>query len=711
MRGIPFKPLIYGILIVGFIGTGALSLWVSTFTIPDLGSFDARRVEQSTKIYDRTGKILLYDVHENVQRTVIPIENMSRNIKNATVAIEDAEFYQHIGVRPMAFLRALFVNIAKRGLAQGGSTITQQVVKNTLLTSEKTISRKLKEWVLAIKLERKLTKDQILEIYLNESPYGGSLYGIEEASRAYFGKSAADLSIAESAYLAALPQAPTYFSPYGTHRDALVSRKNLVLQKMLENNFISKEEYATAKAEEITFAPRPEIGIKAPHFVFYILEQLTEKYGSRAIEERGLRVITTLDWKLQNKAENIVLDFATKNKKKFDAENAGLVAVDPKTGQILVMVGSRDYFDSNIDGNFNVTTAKRQPGSAFKPFVYATAFKNGYTPETTVFDASTQFSTTCSTDNYTSEGGCYSPGNYDNKFRGPITFREALAQSVNVPAVKALYLAGLTDSLGVARDMGITTLNDPARYGLTLVLGGGEVTLLDITSAYSVFGNDGVRNPVSSILRVEENNGTILEEFKAAPERILDTNVAREISDILSDNAARTPLYGPNSLLYFGGRDVAAKTGTTNDYRDAWTIGYTTNLAVGAWAGNNDNRSMDKKISGLIITPLWRAFMDEALKTLPAEPFIPPLPPDPDTLKPVLRGMWVGERTTSSVIIPHSILYSVDKKDPRGPAPSDPSKDSQFKLWEAGVAKWALTHPLPQEGGVITAPSQNTSSQ
>ena len=707
MRYITAKSLVYLILILGFVCTGALSLWLSSLTIPDLGSFETRKVMQSTKIYDRTGEILLYDVHENVRRTVISIDDMSRNIKNAAVAIEDAEFYQHDGIRPLAFLRAILVNLKEGGLSQGGSTITQQVVKNTLLTSDKQISRKLKEWVLAIKLEKKLTKEQILEIYLNESPYGGNLYGIEEASQAFLGKSASDLTIAESAYLAALPQAPTYYSPYGDHTEELDDRKNLVLERMLEKNFITAEEYASAKDEEVLFAPRPETGIKAPHFVFYVLAQIEEKYGRRAVEEDGLRITTTLDWTLEQKGEAIVNEYALSNAERYNAENAGLVAIDPKTGQILTMVGSRDYFDTAIDGNFNLAVAKRQPGSAFKPFVYATAFKVGYTPDTIVFDVETQFSTTCSSQNFTSDGGCYSPGNYDDIFRGPVTLRNALAQSINVPAVKVLYLVGINNALRTARDMGIETLTDPGRYGLTLVLGGGEVTLLDITSAYSVFANDGVRNPYTAILKIENALGETLYEFEPKSARVIPANAVREVSDILSDNVARTPLYGANSLLYFGGRDVAVKTGTTNDYRDAWTIGYTPNIAVGAWAGNNDNRSMEKKISGLIITPLWRAFMDEAVKTFNQESFVPPLPPDPKTLKPVLKG--VVERGSDGMV--HSILYWLEKENPNGPPPQNPKNDGQFRLWEYGVSLWSATHPfaLYPQGDVLmgTSTTQN----
>src|SRR3989344_1888612 len=378
---------------------------------------------------------------------------MSRYLKNATVAIEDAEFYSHKGVLPSAVLRAHLVNIGALGFEQGGSTITQQVIKNSLLTTEKTIARKLKEWVLSVKLEKRASKEKILELYLNENPYGGNVYGVEEASRVFFGKSAKGLDLAESAYLAALPRAPTYYSPYGNNRDKLEARKNLVLKRMLDEHFITDEEYEGARAKEVLFAPHAEENIKAPHFVFFVREHLEKRYGKDVIESAGLKIITTLDYELQKKAEGIVRVYSEENIKNFNAKNAGLVAIDPKTGELLVMVGSRDYFDTENEGNFNVTTSpNRQPGSAFKPFVYATAFEKGFTPETVVFDLETQFDINCDAEGNPREGvaedySCYTPTNYDGVFRGPITLREALAQSINIPAIKTLYLAGLSASL------------------------------------------------------------------------------------------------------------------------------------------------------------------------------------------------------------------------------------------------------------------------
>lgn len=695
--------------VTGLIAAGGVFIWVSTLQIPDLSTFEERRILQSTKIYDRTGEILLYDLHQDVKRTIVSYEDISRHIKNASVAIEDDTFFDHWGVRPFAILRSMINNFSSGGSpfsGAGGSTITQQVIKNSILVQEKTLTRKIKEAILALRLEQVLTKEEILSHYLNESPYGGTIYGVEEASQAFFGKRASDVTLSEAAYLAALPQAPTRFSPYGNNRDALDARQENVLKKMLEHDFITKDEFNEANNEEVTFLPQAATGIRAPHFVMYIREQLARHYGEEALAERGFRVVTTLDYELQARAEEIVKENALKNEKTYNASNASLVAIDPKNGELLVMVGSRDYFDEEIDGNFNIALAERQPGSSFKPFVYAAAFLKGYTPATTLFDVRTQFSTTCDPSDPTSNDGCYSPSNYDNRFRGPISMRNALAQSLNIPAVKTLYLAGVSPSLKLAHDAGITTLTDPKRYGLTLVLGGGEVRLLDMVGAYTVFANEGIKHQTKSILRIEDAHGSVVEENESQGQRVLDRDVALEISDVLSDNVARTPLYGSNSLLYFGGRDVAAKTGTTNDKRDAWVLGYTPNIVAGAWAGNNNNQSMNE-LSGLIITPMWREFMDVALEKLDNESFPEPAA-IPSDIKPVLRSngqaidaqsiaeglMNVSSSSDSSDVLEalfnntHSILHYVIKEDPRGPYPTNPNADGQYRLWEYGVTAW-----------------------
>ncbi len=681
-------------------------IWISTLKIPDLSSFEERRVLQSTKIYDRTGEILLYDLHQDVKRTIVPFENISRNVKNASIAIEDDQFYNHYGIEPKSILRAIVVNLTQGDLlgGQGGSTITQQVIKNSVLQSEKTLTRKVKEWILAIKLERNLSKDEILSIYLNESPYGGTIYGVEEASQSFFGKSATDLTLPEAAYIAALPQAPTYLSPYGTHKEDLDKRQQLVLERMLKNGFISQEEYDSAKGETVEFQPQAISSIRAPHFVMYIREQLVQKYGEEVLSERGLKVITTLDWDLQKEAERILYEKGLTNVEKFKANNAGMVAVDPKTGDLLTMVGSRDYFSKDIDGNYNVTLANRQPGSSIKPFIYATAFSKGYLPDTVVFDVKTQFSPLCPPDSSSSESPCYAPNNYNHKFLGPINLRNALAQSLNIPAVKVLYLAGIKDSLKMGASMGLTTLNpnDSGNYGLTLVLGGGEVKLIDMTYAYGVFANEGVKAEPRSILRIEDGRGNIIEENKVVTKQIIDRNVTLMISDILSDNVARTPLWGANSLVNFPNRSVASKTGSTNNLRDAWLMGYAPNIAVGTWVGNNDNSPMGGGLSGLIVTPMWREFMDIALKKLPEESFTQPTI-NRVGVKPIIRGEYINtsrlmemmqENENNEVDISqvyndiHTILYFVNKNDPSGPAPSSPYNDDQYTNWEYGVQTW-----------------------
>src|SRR3989344_408450 len=725
------RTALISVVAAGFVCGGVFVLWISNFKLPDLEGIQVRKVAQSTKIYDRTGTVLLYDVHEDIKRTVVPFTEISRHIKNATVAIEDAEFYQHRGIRPVAILRAVLANLFSLHFSQGGSTITQQVVKNTVLTGEKQISRKLKEWVLALKLERVMDKESILALYLNESPYGGNIYGIQEAAQAYFGKKASEVTLAEAAYLAALPNAPTYYSPYGNNREKLEARKELVLERMFEGGFITKEERGAAQKEVVVFKPQATTGINAPHFVLFVKEYLESRYGPRAVSDEGLKVITTLDYALQQKAEEVVRRHALENEKKFNAENAGLVAIDPKTGGILAMVGSRGYFDKEIDGNFNVALAKRQPGSSFKPFVYAAALTKEYTPETTVFDVRTEFSTYCNPDgtpiNPQDADKCYQPENYDQTYRGPVTMREALAQSINVPAIKFLYLTGLKDSIQVAQNMGITTLVDPGRYGLTLVLGGGEVSLLDMTSSYGVFANGGTRSAYYAVEAVYDREGKGLERFQLSPELVLEKNVALQITNILSDNKARAPAFGELSYLHFPQREVAVKTGTTNDYRDAWIIGYTPSLSVGAWAGNNDNSPMEKKVAGFIVAPLWNAFMKDALESLPNEPLPKADQTDKTKIRPILRGLWQGgvvyvidkfsgnlattltpndareERAVKNI---HSILYLVDKNNPNGEIPPNPSDDPQFKLWEYPVRLWVHEKNIKEEGEEVI-PTQN----
>lgn len=725
------------ILLIGsflMILIGLTALWLATLKIPDLSSFQNRKVVESTKIYDRTGEILLYDTGSKTKSTSVALSSISPYIQKGTIAIEDTNFYNNIGIEPTSIVRAVIANFITANYSQGASTITQQVIKNSLLTTDKTVTRKIKEAILAIKLTRVMPKDNILEVYLNESPYGGTIYGVEQASQTFFGKPAKDVSLAQAAYIAAIPKAPTYYSPYGTHRDALDARQKVVLQKMYSLGMITKDDYKKAIDEKVQFLAKNSENIRAPHFVMYVRDYLVQKYGEDAVTSGGLRVKTSLDYVMQQKAEDVVEKFAPTIAENYNANNAGMIAIDPKTGDILTMVGSKDYFSRTIEGNFNVTLAKRQPGSTFKPFVYATLLKKGYTPETVLYDYPMEFSLYCNPDGKPKnekddpEKVCYSPEEFDKVYTGPMTVRQALAQSRNIPAVQALYLAGIRDSIRTADDLGITTLNDPNRYGLTLVLGGGEVSLLEITSAYGVFANDGIRNPHRSVLEVKDSKGNILEQATNTPIKAIEPEVSRQITSILSDNKVRMSSLKP--ITDSIGRKVAMKTGTTNDFRDVWAIGYTPNLVVGAWGGNNDNSPMSQNIAGLIISPLWGAYMSQVARNFPPEDF--PLPPTPKTdTKLVMRGVWQGgisykidtvsgklateytpEETTKENVFNsvHSILHWVNKDDPLGPIPTTPNKDPQYEYWEYSVRKWfdqwKTTNPEFKETTDIKIPTE-----
>jgi 1A family penicillin-binding protein len=685
------------------------------YNLPDPNKLLERSVPQSTKIYDRTGKTLLYEIFTEQRRTLIPLSDVPRDLIFATIVIEDKDFYRHPGFDLRGIIRALIMDIFHLGKVQGGSTITQQFIKNALLTPKKTFARKIRELILAYQIEKNFSKEQILQMYFNEIPYGSNAYGIEAASQIYFGKSARDLTLDESALLAALPKAPSYYSPFGSHRDELIARKNYILDLMVEEGYISQERAEIAKNIDTLkkIVPKRE-NITAPHFVMYVKDLLAEKYGLRLVEQGGLKVITSLDLEKQKIAEEEIRNQAEKNWKNFGASNAALVALDVKTGQILAMVGSKDFFDEKIDGQVNVTIRPRQPGSSFKPIVYAAAFQKGFTPETILFDVETNFGPAGP------EGKDYIPKNYDEKEHGPVTMRQALAGSLNIPGVKTLYLAGLNNVLDLAKKMGYTTLTDPSRYGLSLVLGGGEVKLLEHTAAFSIFAREGKKIPTVAILRVEDSKGNILEEWdpnNTLPEEILPVQIARQINSILSDNEARSFIFGSNSPLYLGERPAAAKTGTTNDWRDGWTIGYTPQIACGVWVGNNNNDKMKKKADGVIVAaPIWHNFMIRALANEPIENFNPPEPVIVE--KPILRGEIPAELivkidkasgklatdlTPPSYIIEkkyktyHSILHYIDKDNPLGPTPVDPNRDPQYSRWEEGIKKWMEKNKITLE--------------
>jgi len=658
-------------------------------TLPDPESIATRKVGESTKIYDRTGEVLLYDIHGEEKRTIIPWEQMPETIKEATLASEDSDFYNHKGLDLRGIARAFFKDIVNLGVSQGGSTITQQLVKKALLGDERTISRKIKEAVLAIEIERKFTKDEIFWMYLNQIPYGSNAYGIESAAKEFFGKKASQLTIAEAATIASVTKAPSYYSPFGNHVPELLARKNSVLARMKTLGFISDTEYQAALSQKLEFKTSDE-DIQAPHFVIMVKEYLSSKYGEGAVENSGFKIITTLDSNLQTIAEEVISKYAPINKDRYKAVNAALVAINPRNGDLLALVGSKDYFNVADEGNFNVAIANRQPGSAFKPFAYATALAKGYPDDTVVFDLKTEFNPNCEPDSSQEkdENGvdCYHPQNYDGRYRGPVTFRQGLAQSLNVPSVKTLYLAGINDTIELAENMGITTLGDKSRFGLSLVLGGAEVKLVDLVSAYGVFANEGMRSPWSFIQRVESSNGQVLEEKNNKPERVLDPQIARLINNMLSDNTARAPVFGYSSSLYFPGRDVAAKTGTTQENRDAWVVGYAPSLVAGVWTGNNKNESMTKEGAGISASgPMWHEFMVKALSTMPNEKFTNP---DPVTAnKVMLDGNYTYLQDGSLFPEYHEILFYVDKRNPLGSIPADPSQDSQFVNWEWAVKK------------------------
>lgn len=611
---------------IGFIAIAAFFV-ISVIAIPlmafNLPSPDKviRREGFSTKILDRNGEVL-YDIYSDQRRTPIAIDDIPLYLKQATIAIEDKNFYTHQGFDILGTVRGLS-RIFTRGSAQGGSTLTQQLVKNVLLTSERSIVRKVKEFILSVQIERKYSKDEILQMYLNEAPYGGTLWGVETASETYFGKPAKDLNLIESAILAGLPQLPSRYSPYSSTPTAYIERTTNVLRRMREDEYITKdqEEASLAELPNVKFEPKGS-SFKAPHFVQYVQSILEERYGANVVEQGGLKVTTTLDLDLQEKAQEIVAEEIAKVESQR-ITNGGAVVVDPQTGEILAMVGSKRFDDPDYDGQVNVTVALRQPGSSFKPFTYVTAFKEGYTPSTMLMDVPTTF-----------PGGegqpDYNPVNYDGKNNGPIQLRYALGNSINIPAVKLIALVGIKDVLETAYEMGINSLPPTketlARVGLSLTLGGGEVKLLELTESYSAFFNGGFKVEPVSILKVEDADGKVLEEAKPKlGKKVLTPEQAYLIANILSDNEARKATFGSNSLLNIAGKQIAVKTGTTNDKRDNWTVGGNPQRAVGVWVGNNDNSPMLNVASGVSgASPIWRRVLLESIKGLPVSNFEAP---------------------------------------------------------------------------------------
>jgi len=585
-----------------------------------------RKIQQTTKIYDRHHQ-LLYKIYRQQNRTLIPIDAIPQNIKQATIAIEDGQFYHHRGLSFSGISRALWRLISSQKI-EGGSTITQQLVKNALLSPERTISRKIKEAILAIMVENRFSKKQILQMYLNEVGYGGATYGIEEASQYYFAKPTQELNLSEAALLAGLPASPTTYSPFGSHPQLAKKRQEDVLNQMRQRGIITASEAEKAKNQELKFAPLRE-NIEAPHFVMFVKEKLVAMFGQQYIEEGGLEVITTLDLNAQRLAQKATQNELDKLQNQNVTNGAALIT-DPETGEILAMVGSRNYFDQKNQGNFNVTTALRQPGSAIKVINYALALQNGYTLASRISDTAIT---------YQIPGQIpYSPHNYDHRFHGNISLRTALACSYNVPAVKVLASLGVDQMITMGQKMGITTWDKPNQFGLALTLGAGEVKMTDLAVVYGTLANQGKKTPLQSIIAINTQQGknlwtnpcltdssSIQKEVSSCQKQALSPEIAFLLTSVLVDNQARTPAFGAHSILNFNNHQVAVKTGTSNDLRDNWAIGYTPDFLVAAWVGNNDNAPMGNIASGLTgASPIWRQITEKLLVQYSSQPFTPP---------------------------------------------------------------------------------------
>ncbi len=579
-------------------------------SLPDPQLLTRRDLEVTTKIFDRTG-VLLYEIYTDQNRTPLPLAQIPKLMQEATIAIEDKNFYQHPGFSVTGIIRAARETLLNKQI-QGGSTITQQLIKSALLTPEVSIPRKVKEIILAFWAERLYSKNQILEMYLNQVPYGGTAWGIEAASQTYFGTPVGSLNLAQMAILAGLPAAPSEYSPFNSHPEKAFERQKEVLRRMTEDNYITPQQEQEALATPIKFTT-PRIPIRAPHFVMYVKDLLEQQYGPRLVEQGGLRITTSLDITMQEKAENIVRT-QIESLAGLRVGNGAALVTDPATGEILAMVGSHDYFDTANDGNVNVTTSLRQPGSSIKVVNYSAALENGFTAATILDDSPVVYQTAGSPP--------YAPVNYDGKFHGSVPLRYALGNSYNVPAVKTLAKIGVSAMVEKGQAMGISSWTDPGRFGLSLTLGGGDVTMLDMARVFGTLANNGSRMDLQPILEITDYSGHVLEKnTKKTGVAAVKAGVAWIISNILSDNSARTAAFGPNSSLVIPGKTVSVKTGTTDSKRDNWTIGYTPSLLTVVWVGNNNNAPMDPQLTSGVTgaAPIWHDLMAEFLKDKPNE--------------------------------------------------------------------------------------------
>jgi len=713
------KLIFFGL--IGFIFLVIVMFFWYGRDLPTPGKLAASNLSESTKILDRNG-LVLYDIYNQQNRTYVSLSGIPKYLQEATIATEDKDFYGNKGFSVWGYGRALKDMLLFHRLT-GGSTLTQQLVKNTLLTSERTISRKIKEFILAIQVDKKYKKDEILELYLNVAPYGGTNVGVEAASESYFGKKAKDLSLVEAAILAGFPQRPSYYSPYGPNPKAYIDRTKSVLRRMREEGYITKkqEEDSVKALPNVKFLEKKQ-SIKAPHFSFYVKDILVKQFGENIVENGGLQVTTTLDYKLQEKAEEIVKE-EVEDARYLKVGNGASIVLDPKNGEILAMVGSKDFFATesgtkkeDFEGQFNVITqGLRQPGSSIKPVTYATALEKGYTASSLLMDTKTVFP---------NQGGKdYEPHNYDGKYHGPVQVRFALGSSLNVPAVKMLAMVGVKNMLITANNMGLTTLapsdENIKRFGLSITLGGGEVKPIDLASSYTAFANGGYRTEPVSILKVKDRKGNVLFEKKdVSRKQVLPAEVAFMVSHMLLDNNARLLTFGENSYLNIRGKTVAVKTGTTDDKRDNWTVGWTPNVLVLSWVGNNDNSEMGNVASGVTgAAPIWRRIILEALKNRPNEDFVKPdkvialtidsyvggLPVDgkptrseyfikgtePQSLSPIYKEVKVSKEDKNKLASPSELdkgEYEIRKFVVF--AENDPFSGDGKNRWQEGIDEW-----------------------
>ena len=686
-------------LIAGILLVAGLFVWYGK-DLPAPGKLTQAQQSQSTRIFDRNGE-LLYSVYQDTNRIYVNLSDIPKNLQNATISVEDKNFYNNIGFSPVSYLRVLR-DVIFKGELTGGSGLTQQLVRNTLITSERTLPRKIKELILSIQVDKKYSKDQILEMYLNDVHYGGTNVGVEAAAEYYFGKHVKDLDLAQSAFLAGLPQSPTTYNPFSGNKYYL-DRTKVVLDSMVNNGYISQKQDEASYAEIKNYQfEQQDTSIKAPHFVMYVKQLLENQlhFSPAMVENGGLQVTTTLDYKVEKQVEDDVKTEIGKLNTKaanYNVHNAAAMVTDAKTGEVLAMDGNTDYFDKTIDGNYNDALAQRQPGSSLKPIMYATAFEKGYTAGSMIMDVKTDFPTGDPT------MPMYSPVNYDGKFRGPVELRIALANSMNIPAVKMLALTGIKDVMTNAYNMGIEnwqpTADNMKDVGLSLVLGGRETTLLNEMTAYGTFANQGVRQDPVFILKVTDSKGNILYQWhKQDGPRVLPLNITYLISSILSDNNARSLEFGTHSWLYIPGRDVAVKTGTTDDKRDNWTMGYTPSYVVGVWVGNNDNSAMNQAISSGITgaSPIWYDIMTQVLKGKPNEPFQKPDDVTQVTIDSTFGGLPFGSQPTRQE-------YFIKGTEPTASSPvyqnkdgktyyvikeNDPVSTDGQNRWQVGIDQW-----------------------